>query len=263
MGIMDAADRHSPLTSQLEAKTRDLDWTLAHFTFVANATTLAAECDIACSPAMSVASCRTLPELGFAFVGDSSDLLATYAAFLADPGSEVSLLVNEDQRRIVEQAFRVVSVDPKVQMIYRENGGFSESLQVAELADNDLSAAQALAKAEKVPFLGFSANPLQQGSAFGIWDRRRLVAMGTTVVCLPGVAQIGNIITRREYRRQGYGTAVVSALVRAHSAAGRGVFVIVDQQNVGGLGLLVRLGFEPARPMYAMSCVLGPAAPDE
>lgn len=262
MGSPDAADRHSPLTSQLEAKTADLNWTLAHFTFVANATTLAAECDIACSPAMSVASCRTLPELGFAFVGDSSDLLATYAAFLADPGSEVSLLVNEDQRRIVEQAFRVTSVVRKIQMTYGGSGDLHETPQVVELADNDLSAAQALAKAEKVPFLGFSANPFQYGPAFGIWERRKLIAMGTTVVCLPGVAQIGNVITRKEHRRQDYAMAIVSALVRAHLTEGRGVFVIVDEQNVGGRALLEKSGFEPARLMYEMSCVLGLAAPD-
>jgi ribosomal protein S18 acetylase RimI-like enzyme len=262
MGLSDVASRHSPLTSQLAAKTRDPDWTLAHFTFVANATTLATECDIAYSPAMSVANCRTLPELGFAFVGESSDLLATYAAFLADPGSEISLLVNEDQRRIVEQAFRVISVVPKVQMIYRSEGEFPESPQVAELADNDLSAAQALAKAENVPFLGFSASPFEHGPAFGIWERRKLVAMGTTVVCLPGVAQIDNVVTRKECRRQGYGTAIVAALVRAHIAEGRGVFAIVDEQNLGGLGLLEKLGFEPARPMYAMSCVLGLNGPD-
>jgi len=262
MAFSDVADRHSPLTSQLEAKTRDPDWTLAHFTFVANATTLASECDIAYSPAMSVASCRTLPELGFAFVGDSSDLLSTYAAFLADPGSEISLLVNEGQRAVAEQAFRVLSVVPKLQMVYRRLGELPDHPQVTELADNDLPAVQGLARAEGVPFLGFSASPLQHGPAFGVWDRRKLVAMGTTVVCLPGVAQIDNVVTRKEQRRQGWGTAIVSALVRAHSTAGRGVFAIVDEQNVGGLSLLKKLGFEAERSMYAMSCVLGPGALD-
>ena len=76
MGFLDAADsansksslsppdRPSPLASQIESQTRDLDWTLAHFTFVANVTTLAAECDIAHSPTMSVANCRALPVIG-------------------------------------------------------------------------------------------------------------------------------------------------------------------------------------------------------
>ncbi|MGC9347263.1 MAG: hypothetical protein ACP5JG_03910, partial [Anaerolineae bacterium] len=102
MAFWNGSERSSPLASEIEAKTRDLDWTLAHFTFVANVTTLASACDIAHSPAMSVASCRTLPERALAFVGESPDLLATYAAFLADPGTEVDLLVNEDQRSIVE-----------------------------------------------------------------------------------------------------------------------------------------------------------------
>ena len=46
----------SHLADQIEAQTRDPDWTLAHYTFVASVTTLASECDIAHSPAMSVAS---------------------------------------------------------------------------------------------------------------------------------------------------------------------------------------------------------------
>ncbi|MDF1513997.1 MAG: hypothetical protein P1S60_09320, partial [Anaerolineae bacterium] len=116
MTLPDFSDRLSPLDSHIAAQTRDLAWTLAHFAFVANVTTLASECDIAHSPAMSVASCRTLPEQILAFIGESPDLLATYAAFLAEPGSQVSLLVNAEQRSIVEQAFNIVQIRPLWQM---------------------------------------------------------------------------------------------------------------------------------------------------
>ncbi len=262
MGSLGTADRHSPLTSQLEAKTRDLDWTLAHFTFVADVTALATECDVAHSPAMSVASCHALPTLGLAFVGESPDLLATYAAFLADPGSEVSLLVDEAQRAIVECAFTVESVAPKWQMVFQGNPDILTSRQATPLTDSDLPAVRALARMEQVPLLGFSDGAHRRGPAFGVWDRRKLVAIGTTVVSLPGVAQIDNVLTRKEYRRRGYGTAVVAALLRAHHAEDRGVFAVVDQGNVAILGLLEKLGFVRERPMYAMTCILGTAGPE-
>ncbi len=260
MGFLGMADRHSPLTSQLEAKTRDLDWTLAHFAFVADVTALATECDVAHSPTMSVASCRALPTLGLAFVGDSPDLLATYAAFLADPGSEVSLVVDEAQRSIAECAFTVESVVPKWQMVFQGNAGALDSRPATRLTENDLPAVRALARMEQVSLFGFSDDLLLRGPAFGVWDRRKLVAIGTTVVSLPGVAQIDNVLTRKEYRRRGHGTAVVAALLRAHHAEDRGVFAVVDQGNDAILGLLEKLGFARERPMYAMTCVLG--APD-
>ncbi len=254
--LMNAANRPSPLANQLEMKTRDLDWTLAHFTFVANVTTLAAECDIAHSPAMSVASCRAVPRLGLAFVGNSSDLLSTYATFLADPGSQVELLVNEEQRCIVEHAFEVQSAAPKWQMLYRGEGQELDDEAATELVENDAAAVQALAKAENVPLNLVSDDPLAQGPAFGVWDRRKLVAMATTPVCLPGAAEIGNVVTRKEFRRRGFATAVVSALLLAHLAYGRNVFTVVQADNVGALNLFEKLRFTRERMMYAMTCVL-------
>lgn len=249
-------DRPSPLASQLEAKTQDLNWTLANFAFVANVTTLAAECDIAHSPAMSVASCRSLPRFGLAFVGESPKLLATYATFLTDPGSEVSLLVNDAQREVVEHAFEVESVVPKWQLLYRGDASTLEPNSASELVENDLAAVQGLARAEKVGLHSASGDPLEYGPAFGVWERRKLVAVGTTLVCLPGAAQINNVITRKEFRRQGYGSAVTSALLLAHLSQGRSVFTVVDQDAVDVLTFFEKFGFTRERALYRMMCVL-------
>jgi ribosomal protein S18 acetylase RimI-like enzyme len=249
-------DRPSPLESVLEVKTQDLDWTLANFAFVTHATTLAAECDIAHSPAMSVASCRSLPRLGLAFVGDSSRLLATYAAFLADPGSEISLLVNESQREIVEDAFEVRTVVPKWQLLYRGDRSTLDPQSATELVENDLAAIQSLARAEKVELNSPTNDLLRDGPAFGIWERRKLVATGMTVACLPGAAQIGNLITRKEFRGHGFGTAVISALLLAHLVQGRSVFAVVDQKAEGTLDFFQKRGFTQERLLFSMVCVL-------
>lgn len=256
MGFLDAVDRPSPLASHLEHQMRDLDWTLAHYTFVANVTSLAADCDIAHSPAMSVASCRAMPRLGLAFVGTSSDLLATYATFLADPGSEVSLLVSEEQRPVVQGAFDVAEVVPKVQMLYQGDPSDLRAGTATELVDNDFAAAQALARGEKMELQLFSDEPFDQGPAFGVWDRRKLVAVGTTALAMPEVVEIGNVVTREAYRRQGYARAVVSALLLRHLSQGASVFVVVDEANVAALGLFMGLGFVRERLMYSMQCVL-------
>ena len=249
-------DRPSPLTSELEVKTRDLDWTLANCAFVTHATTLAAECDIAHSPAMSVASCHSLPRLGLAFVGNSSKLLATYAAFLADPGSEISLLVNESQREIVEDAFDVRNVVPKWQLLYRGDSSTLDPQSASELVENDLAAVQALARTEKVELNSPTNDLLRDGPAFGIWERRKLVATGMTVACLPGAAQVDNFITRKEARGHGYGTAVMSALLLAHLARGRSVFAVVDQEAERTLEFFQKRSFTQERLLFSMVCVL-------
>jgi len=253
---LSSPDRPSPLASQIESQMRDLDWTLAHFAFVANVTTLAAECDIAHSPTMSVASCRALPTLGLAFSGESSDLLATYATFLASPGSTVSLFVSEEQRQVVESAFDVESVEPNWQMLYRGDPGDLDAGSAAELVENDLSAAQSLARTERFEMTCLSDQLVGQGPAYGVWERRRLIAMGMTTLVLPGVAQLGNIVTRSDHRRHGYASAVIAALLKEHLTLGRSVFVVVDQANSAAVALFDHLGFTRERPMYAMRCVL-------
>jgi ribosomal protein S18 acetylase RimI-like enzyme len=256
MSFLDALDRPSPLDSQIEVQTRDLDWTLAHFTFVANVTTLATECDIAHSPMMSVASCRSLPKFALAFMGDSADLLATYATFLTDPGSEVDLLVNDCQRPVVEKAFEVSDISPQWQMLFQGEIDDLSPGRAARLADNDISALKALARAENFPIHTYSQGPLTQGPAYGVWERRRLAAMATTALCVPGAAQIDNVLTHSDYRRQGYGSAVVAALVAAHRAEDRHVFAVVEQDNDTAVAFFESLKFVRVRPMFRMHCVL-------
>ncbi len=256
MSLTDPGDHSSPLANQIAVQTRDLAWTLAHFAFVANVTTLASECDIAHSPTMSVASRRTLPKQALAFIGDSPALLATYATFLAEPGSEVNLLVNEKQRLVVEEAFTVVHTLPLWQMVYR---GLISTLNIGRatlLADNDVAAIQSLAESEKTTFEMFSSDPLANGPAFGIWERRKLIAVGMTNVCIPGAAQIANIITRKEYRRQGYASEVLSALISTHITEGRHVFLVVDQNNNNAINLFRKIGFASENAMFWVKCIL-------
>jgi hypothetical protein len=244
----------SPLLNHVEAQTRDLNWTLAHFMFVANVTTLAAECDIAHSPAMSVASCHAMPRQALAFIGESPDLLTTYATFLADPGCDVELLVDEAQRRVVRDAFAVLASTPKWQLVFRGDPATLSPGLATELVDNDLPAMQSLARAEDATLQMFSEDPFAHGPAFGVWEKRKLVAMATVNVRVPGAAQIANLVARPDHRAAQ--ADVVSALVQALAAEGLVAFCIADQDATETLTFLEELGFVRERAMYLMHCVL-------
>lgn len=250
----------SHLANQIEAQTRDPDWTLAHYTFVASVTTLASECDIAHSPAMSVASSHAVPRLQLAFIGESAELLANYTTFLISHGSEMELLVDKTQRAVAEQAFKILNSEAQWQMVFRGDPDSLDAGQATELADNDLPAMQALAKSERredsrVELRFATQDPFQQGPAFGIWEDRRLVAMGVTNLRLPGVVQIGNIVAAKTASERLHIAAIVSALVKAH-AEHMWVFCIIPQQQEAAVELLETLGFVRERPMYRMCCVL-------
>lgn len=245
----------SPLTARVEALSRDLQWTLAHFPFVADVTELAGECDIAHSPAMSVASCRSLPFQALAFLGESADLLANYATFLVDRGSAVYFLVNEEQRSVVQQAFPVLEEIPEWQLLFQGDPTRLEPGPAVPLRFKDLLAMQALAEAEGL--LAFEKEPFARGPAFGVWEGSTLAAMGTTHLRVPGAAEIGNLVTRTGYRGRGYATAVTSALVRELTTEGLHVFLMVYQSNPEAVRLYRRLGFELVRPMYLMRCLIG------
>jgi hypothetical protein len=256
MQAMAHAERlSSHLANQIEAQTRDPDWTLAHYTFVASVTTLASECDIAHSPAMSVASSHAVPRLNLAFIGESAELLANYTTFLISQGSEMELLVDEVQRAVVEQAFKVLSNEAQWQMVFRGDPDALDTGPATELADNDLPAMQALAKSEQVELRFATRDPFQQGPAFGIWEDRRLVAMGVTNLRLPGVIQIGSVVAAKETSERLHIAAIVSALVKAHAERMK-VFYIIAQQDETTVELLETLGFVRERPMYRMCCVL-------
>ncbi|MBN2389194.1 MAG: hypothetical protein JXR84_00635 [Anaerolineae bacterium] len=256
MRAMPHAERlSSHLANQIEAQTRDPDWTLAHYTFVASVTTLASECDIAHSPAMSVASSHGVPRLNLAFIGESAELLANYTTFLIGQDSEIELLVDEAQRAVAEQAFKVLSEEAQWQMVFRGDSDVLDEGQATELVDNDLQAMQALAKSEQIELRFATRDPLQQGPAFGIWEGHRLVAMGVTNLRLPGVVQIGSVIAARAISERLHIAAIVSALVKAHAEQMK-VFYIIAQQDETILELLETLGFVRERPMYRICCVL-------
>ncbi len=247
-------DRASSLAHQIERQSQDLEWTLAHFTFVANVTTLANECDIAHSPGMSVASCHRLPLPALSFLGNSADLLANYATFLTNPGSDIYLLVNEQQRPVVEDAFDVVQTQAEWQMVFRgDTNTFDSGLAIA-LEERDTSAMCTLADVGGLTFL--ERDPLSAGPAFGVHKGRKLVAMATTRLQVPGAAEIGNVVTHPDHRRKGYASIAVSALVKTLVAQDLCVFLQVYQDRPACITLYEKLGFEITQPMYLMRCVV-------
>ncbi len=249
------APSFSPLQKTIETYLQDEDWLLSHFTFVADVTALAGQCDVAHSPGMSVASCRALPHHLLSFLGDEPELLRNYTGFLLQPGTQAYFLVNEKQRVVVEKALPVLEVIPEWQMVFR---GREDTLPghplVKPLEPCHLAAMRQLA--QTCELLMIERDPLERGPAVGIFEEDRLVAMATTRLQIPGAAEIGNVATHPDYRRKGYGKAVLGTLTRRLLEARRLVFALVHQERVAAIALAEGLGFVKVRPMFLMRCLV-------
>jgi ribosomal protein S18 acetylase RimI-like enzyme len=92
----------------------------------------------------------------------------------------------------------------------------------------------------------FTEAQLAQGVFYGITLSGKLVAAaGTHLVSRTyGVAAVGNVFTRPEYRNRGYGTQVTSLVVTELRRMGISDIVLnVAQENRTAIGLYERLGF--------------------
>lgn len=249
------APSFSPLQKTIDLYLQDEDWLLSHFTFVADVTALAAQCDVAHSPGMSVASCRALPHHLLSFLGDEPTLLKDYTGFLLEPGTQAYFLVNETQRAIVENALPVQEVIPEWQMVFRgQVSALPENPLVKPLEPCHLAAMRHLA--QLTGLLMFERDPLERGPAVGIFEGGVLVAMATTRLQIPGAAEIGNVATHPDYRRKGYGKAVLAALTRQLWDEKRRIFALVQQDRGPAIAMAESLGFVRARPMYLMRCLI-------
>jgi len=93
----------------------------------------------------------------------------------------------------------------------------------------------------------FSPAQVQKGVFYGVLLDGRLVAAAGTHLVSPtyGVAAVGNVFTRPDYRGRGYGTAVTSAVTAELLRTGfRDVVLNVNQDNATAVHIYERLGFQ-------------------
>jgi ribosomal protein S18 acetylase RimI-like enzyme len=99
----------------------------------------------------------------------------------------------------------------------------------------------------------FAPAQMAQGVFYGVFvDGRLVAAAGTHLVSLTyGVAAVGNVFAHPNHRRQGYGTAVTSAVVADLVECGIGEVVLnVSQANEAAIRVYEWLGFERYCPFY-------------
>ena len=242
---------------------RDLHGALASFTILADVTTLAEDCTFSADSRALVARYHGLPFPAVAFSAPHSHTDGLYEAAarvarlsrrLVAPQETFVCLVAEAEWPLLRSSYAVLDVQPEWQMTFCGNAGELDPAGAERLGPQDLPAMTALAHQEGMQ--AFDRDPLIRGPWYGVRRCGELVAQGGTHLLLARAAEIGNIVTARAYRRQGYAAHVVAGLVRDLERRGRRVFLHVLKNNRSAVSLYECLGFEKTRTMLLAQCRL-------
>ncbi len=239
---------------------RELEQALADFAFIADMTTLASECRFAGDDEVLVARYDGLPFTAIAFhtrngstnPDDASRRVTVLTRRLLAPRETFYCLVSEEQRSLVESAFRVLESHEEWQMVFRGDISTLDPGNALPLTSRDLADVKALSQREGM--MALEQDPLGRGPWYGVRRDGSLVAQGGTHLILSRAAEIGNIVTARSHRRRGYASQVVSALLHHLHTGGRTVFLQVFKDNRAAVACYEKLGFERLRTMYLVEC---------
>jgi len=239
---------------------QDLQRALAHFTFIADVTTLAAACRFAGDSDTLVASYDGLPFAAIAFHSqcaptgrhDTPRRIARLTQGLVSPGEPFYCLVADGERALLEAAYQVLEIHPEQQMLYGGNPSGLTPGDAVRLTAADLPAMAALAQGEGM--MAFEEDPLARGPWYGIRRDGRLVAQGGVHLSLDRADELGNIVTAGTHRRQGLGTQILAALLRELVPTGRSIFLQVLEDNAPAIAFYQTMGFRTLRPMVLAQC---------
>ena len=240
----------------------DLDRALSSFTFVADVTTLAPNCSFAGDSKTLVVRYDGLPFAAIAFCRQdgagmkhgAAERVAALTGRLVAPGEVFTCLVAEKEWQLVQAAYEVLEVHPEWQMVFCADPSSLDSGDAVALGPMDLPEMRSLADREGMQ--AFEHDPLTRGPWYGVRRNGGLVAQGGTHILLERAAEIGNIVTARQHRRQGYGSQIMVALLRELVAQGYQVFLHVLKENETAIAFYRDQGFECRLTMILAKCRL-------
>lgn len=233
---------------------RDIEHALAHFTFIADVTTLVPHCRFVGDNDNLVARYNNLPFAALAFYGEDVDQIKALSAQLIESDEPFYCLVSDAQWPFVKSTYHVLEVHEEWQMLFRGNPSklALDPGDAALLKPSDLPDMMALAHREEM--MAFERDPLSRGPWYGVWRDGGLVAQGGVHLTLKRAVEIGNIVTDRAHRRRGHASKIIAALLHELHARDKVIFLQVFKTNVAAIICYEKLGFERKRTMYLAKC---------
>ncbi len=220
---------------------------LAFFTLIADLTDLRPRCRLQVCGEALVARYLDLPFAAVSFYGQGGDLRAALIGLIA-PDETAYALIGQAQLALLQAVAQLRSVTSEWQMAFTGRAAMLDAGGAVPLADQDWP--DMLALAGRGGVYALEEHALRHGPYWGVWRDGRLVSMAGTRLQVGHVAEIGNVVTDPDYRRQGLALQTVSAVTGDLLSRELTVILHVFQSNQAAQMCYRRLGFEPTRAMY-------------
>ncbi len=215
---------------------------LANYTWVNNVTIGSTYCRFAYDgDRHCLTHYQGLPFTAIAVQGEDPCTIRQLAKTLLDPGQLAYSLVPGPIRTGMHQAVIVEQERMEWQMLLAGDCGQVSHTDTRQLSYDDLPHMLALAATDEV--LAFGPDTFARNPYFGAFSGKRLVAMGGIQSQIPGMCEIGSIITHPQFRRRGYARQVVGNLVDFIQNVGKTPFLCLFQTNRPAQALYESLGF--------------------
>lgn len=181
-------------------------------------------------------------------MGDADGLGAILAGTLR-PGT-ASITCRTGHLSTVEKFYRWESRPQEMErMVLRRPAPPPPTAGCVRLTEADAGPLGSLLAAAHVA--GYAPAQIGRGVFYGIFRDGELVSAAGTHLVSPqsGLAAIGNVVTRPDFRGRGFGTAAVGAVLAELTGAGiRDVFLNVRRENDSARRVYGKLGFTPVCP---------------
>lgn len=221
---------------------------LANFTWMSNVSVGASYCRFAHDDESTcLAQHLSLPFTAISVEGEDPDVVRRLTAELLPPGQHAFTLAPARIAALLRQAASILDARPEWQMFLRAGVDNLDPGSARRLTPADLPAMQELAQTGEA--MVFSPESIARGAFFGVYRGQELAAMGGVQTELPGLSEIGSIVTHPACRRQSYATQVVAALIHHLHARDQHVFLCLFQTNTAARALYEKMGFEIANEL--------------
>jgi len=168
-------------------------------------------------------------------------------------------LYDEPTAKIIEDSFRVTARVKEIRMVLKQDHIPDLNIDLARFRIERLTVDDLIQISDLfslVPAMAWTPKALAFGPYFGAYHDNSLVSIAGVHFATPWVAEIGNVVTHFNYRRQGLAYGCTKLVAEALQSISEQLFLCVIADSTAAIKLYEKMGFVKSDNLYLMQYYL-------